>query len=120
MTSHSQLSSLPTVLEFICAQSPHTMRGLLVGLFYLIYGIFNGVAALIILLFAKTFESYKLTHHPLSCGSWFYFTTAVIALVGVVIYFFISRWYKKRQRGGQEFVNERAILESYYDTSTES
>ena len=94
------------------------MRGLLIGLLYFIYGIFNGLAALVLLIFAKTFESHKFTHHPLSCGSWFYFATAVIALTGVVIYFFTARWYKKRQRGGHELVNEQAILESYYETAT--
>ena len=87
------------------------MRGLLIGIFYAIDGIFVGITGLILLFFAKS----HLYTHTLSCGLLFYLVVLLIGTVGLVVYCVVARWYRKRQRGGQEFVNERAILESYYE-----
>jgi len=43
--------------EFICAQSPYNMRGLLIGMFYALQGIANGITALILLVFGTSFSS---------------------------------------------------------------
>lgn len=107
---------LSTGFEFICAQSPYSMRGFLIGLFYCIYGLFIGISGLVLLIFAKAFQHHKYADH-LSCGSYYYLTTTAVAVLGTVIYFVAARWYRRRQRGGQEFVNERAILESYYENA---
>ena len=39
------------VLEFICSQSPHSMKGLLIGLFYAIKGLYHVIAALLTVAF---------------------------------------------------------------------
>ena len=38
-----------TAYEFICAQSPHAMKGLLIGTFFTVKGIFQLISVLIIL-----------------------------------------------------------------------
>lgn len=104
-----------TALEFICAQSPYSMRGLLIGMIYLVDGIFAGLAGLALLVTAKVFEHRPITSDSLSCGSVYYLVVFAVGLLGTVAYFVAAVWYRRRQRGGHEFVNERAILESYYE-----
>lgn len=106
--------------EFVCAQSPYSMRGLLIGLVYFVTdGIFGAISALFLLSFAKGFSESRSSSHPLSCGSWYYVTTTLVAILGCLVYFMTAWWYRKRKRGDHEFVNERAILESYFETIIE-
>ena len=49
-------------LEFVCAQSPHSMKGMLIGLSYAITGLFKMVGTVFILFF-----SFQPTSSP-SCG----------------------------------------------------
>ena len=104
--------------EFICAQSPYNMRGLLIGMFYALQGIANGIAALILLVFGTSFSSQagKTTRGLFGCEFWFNFVILFIAIAGLGAYLATVRWYRNRQRGftGQEFVNQQAILEAYY------
>ena len=37
------------VFEFICSQSPHSMKGLIIGVFYAIRGLYQVLAALLVL-----------------------------------------------------------------------
>lgn len=104
------LIMLPT-LEFLVAQSPYEMRGLVIGLFYTMYGIFSAVVGFMMLAFAKGFGNREPA--VLTCGSWFYLTTVFLGVVGVGVYFVGARWYRKRQRDGV-MVNDQAVLEAYY------
>lgn len=93
--------------EFICAQSPHQMKGLLIGLFYCLRGIFI-IAACIILL---GFYFASPTLHP-SCGFWYYLTNLAIGTGGMLLYCIGTKGYKNRQRDDVGF--EQRFAEAYY------
>jgi peptide/histidine transporter 3/4 len=93
--------------EFICAQSPHAMKGLIIGTFFAIKGIFQLIGALIVLPFSTMYT----TVHP-SCGSAYYLVTVLISLIGLVVYVLVARRYKYRQRDEPDNIYQYA--EDYY------
>ena len=78
-------------LEFIYAQSPNNMKGLQMGMFYLIYGIFSAVGSSLY---------YGSLVHWNSDRKWsiFCFILLSIGSVGLVVYIVAARCYKNRQR----------------------
>ena len=80
------------VFEFICSQSPHTMKGLLMGLLYAIKGLYQLLAALLVLPFAL-----PSSISP-SCGFYYYLVNIVIGLVALLVYVWVARRYKYRER----------------------
>ena len=93
--------------EFRCAQSPHAMKGLIIGTFFAIKGVFQLIGALIVLPFSTMYT----TVHP-SCGSTYYLVTVLISLIGLVVYVSVARRYKYRQR--EEPDNVYQYAEDYY------
>ena len=104
-----------TVFEFICAQSPYSMRGLLIGLFYAIEATFISLIGLTLGIFVAVFDHHQNDLlHQLSCGSWYLITSIGIGIVGFIIYVTAAKFYKQRERGGYQ-VNEQTVIESYYE-----
>ena len=100
--------------EFICAQSPYSMRGLIFGTFYFIYGLFIAAVALVLMGFAVGFGG-DVNSTALSCGSSYILAVIAMGVVGLLLYLCTVKWYRYRQRGGQSGVNHQAVLEHYYD-----
>ena len=98
------------VFEFICSQSPHSMKGLLIGVFFAIRGIFQFLGAL---LFMFPFLDWKLSSPFPSCGFIYYLINIVLGLVGVVAYTWTARGYRNRQRDEPDNIYRYA--EEYYD-----
>ena len=118
--SIGELLMFISVLEFMCAQSPYSMRGLIIGMSYFIYALFSILVALVILIFALPFKhtssSFKHTSSSvLSCGDSYLLCVLVIGGFGLIFYIFIAKRYKKRQRGGQCNVNPHAVVEHYFE-----
>ena len=104
-----------TVFELICAQSPHSMKGLLFGSFYGLQGLFSLVGVAIIVPFAKgSFDS----HHPTnpSCGFGYFLLNTLLAAIGVVVFCEVAVRYKYRERG--ESYNPRPFVEAYYERNS--
>ena len=95
------------VFEFICSQSPHSMKGLIIGVFYAIRGLYQVLAALLVLPY-----SYGGTFKHLSCEFYFYLMNTVIGLVAVLVYVWIAKRYRYRVR--DELCNVRQYAEEYY------
>ena len=98
------------LLEFVCAQTPHNMKGLL-------FGVTNSVSYFNIPLGYGIFEAWKHywrqpVTHP-SCGFWYFLSTALIAGGGVVIICIVAKWYKRRER--DEPAYEHMFVEEYYE-----
>ena len=91
------------------------MRGLLIGLFYAVEGIFISLIGLTLGIVVAVFTNHKdnLLNH-LSCGSWYLITSIGIGIVGFVIYVTAAKFYKQRERGGYQ-VNEQTVIEGYYE-----
>ena len=95
------------VLEFICSQSPYSMKGLLLGIFFSIRSLFQGIAVVSIVPFGAFWKM-----ESLSCGSGFYAMYIVIGLLEFVVFSCVSKRYK--YRNVNEPSNEYRYAEEYY------
>ena len=95
------------VLEFICSQSPYSMKGLLLGSFFSIRSLFQGIAIISIVPFGRFWKI-----ESLSCGSGFYAMCIVIGLLEFVLFSCVSKRYKYREVN--EPSNEYRYAEEYY------
>jgi peptide/histidine transporter 3/4 len=105
--------------EFICAQAPFNMRGLLVGCFYALQGLASGISALLLFIFAEGYTGHKSLHTLHGCDFSFSVVILLFGVVGLIAYSVVVRWYKKRERDylGREGINHRAVLEAYYENN---
>lgn len=88
---------LTSTVEFVCAQSPYSMKGLMGGILYCV----SGLAVLLSLgmktLFQKLFEK-KLSSILYSCGVWYFSSVALLSGIWIVVACVVSKWYTKRRR----------------------
>ncbi len=92
-----------SAVEFICSQSPSSMTGLLIGVFYTIKGLFQLIATALVAPFLSCFS-----------GNWLAYSLVniVIGVVAFVVYVCVARRYKYRERG--EPCNIHQYAEEYY------
>ena len=95
------------VLEFICSQSPYSMKGLLLGTFFSMKKLFQGIVIVSIIPFGTVWKI-----ESLSCGSGFYAMCIVIGLLEFVLFSCVSKRYK--YRNVNEPSNEYRYAEEYY------
>ena len=91
-----------TVLEFICAQAPHTMKGLLIGIWYASFSIkYFTVGVLDVYMVEETTWS---IYHGVKGFSIF---------LSIIFFSLVCKFYRYRER--DEIVNEQAIIEEQYE-----
>jgi peptide/histidine transporter 3/4 len=103
-----------TTLEFISAQSPHSMKGLLVGIFFALQGFFQLLGYIISLPFSIT-DSWTNSHPVpsiISCGFIYFLATGIIGLIGFILFLIVAKKYKYRRRDDNNF-NQIKIEEVY-------
>ena len=100
-----------STLEFISAQSPHSMKGLLVGIFFAIQGFFQLVGYILTL--PLSFNQHW-TQMPtvVSCGFIHLFITSIIGLGGLTLFIITVKRYKYRKRDHENF-SQQEIEEVY-------
>ena len=91
-----------TILEFILAQAPRSMQGLLIGLWYA----YQSLAVVVRLVSVLTLQD-------VHCHYWPYIVKTLLAIVSFLLYLLVSRWYKYRQRDEPSNINRQAIIEEY-------
>ena len=89
-----------SALKFILAQSPQATKGMLIGLLSLIESINTLFGSFIIQVFYTAFEKPKVTYP--SCGFGYYLVNAVIAIAAFVLFCYVARKYKYRERVEEE------------------
>ena len=91
LTSLSHMLIYTAVFEFICSQSPHSMKCLLIGMLYAIKGLYQLLATILVVPFAVGY-----TYHPshISCGFYYYLVNIVIGLIAVLTYMWVAKKYK--------------------------
>ncbi len=105
-----------TILEFISAQSPHTMKGLLLGIFYAFRGFFIMFGCLFAFFFVQD-RWWQSTNTMLyDCGFSYYLTSSVLGLVGIVTVSIAVRCYHYRVRQDKPY--ERGYVEEIYQRYT--
>ena len=98
----SYLLVFMTVIEFICAQSPHMMKGLLIGIWYasfsikyLVVNIFDG--------YIVEENAWNIYHSAKGFG----------IFLSIVSFSLVFKFYHYRER--DEIVNEQVIIEEQYE-----
>ena len=100
-----------TVLEFISAQSPHTMKGLLLGVFFAFRGLFITLGCVVTFPFAQ--EKLWGDHRGIfDCGFSYYLSNSVLGVIGLVVFLIAARWYRNRERDDPPYTHQYA--EDYY------
>ncbi len=99
------------MLEFVCAQAPYSLRGMLVGLVFLTV-LFGGLLA------AGTYYSWEAVYQEINansptCNIWFYLFTTTVLTLASVIWCAVAKWYKNRERDEPD--RGRIYVENYYD-----
>jgi len=99
-----------TVTEFIVAQSPYGMKGLLIGSMWSLSVISLAIGAAVNV---PLTYGWKSPFSSPSCGTYYYLFVALLSVAGLVLYIAAARWYKRRERDEPE--NQQAIVEDVYD-----
>ena len=91
-----------TIFEFIIAQAPYHMQGLLIGILYSLLSI--------------KFVSLDIALNSDFGHNWLYYTIkSLIVLLSFLLYCFVSWQYRQRQRDESSTINERVIIEEYWE-----
>ena len=91
-----------TVLEFICAQAPYTMKGLLIGIWYASFSI-------------KYFTVGVLDVYIVEETTWniYHGVKGFSIFLSIIFFSLVCKFYRYRER--DEIVNEQAIIEEQYE-----
>ena len=104
LNSLSYLLVFLTTIEFICAQSPNAMKGLLIGIWYSMMSIKYIVVM-----------NLNMDKNLLQTDNWniYHGIRGVGIFVSIICFSYISKQYRYRER--DENVNEQAIIEEQYE-----
>ena len=103
---------LTSALQFICAQSPYSMKGLIFGLMYGFIGLSFGISSLVLLPLVSTAHKWLSSRN--GCGVWYLLSASIILLLIFLLSSLLSWRYKKRQRGDY-LPSEHMFAINYYD-----
>ena len=101
-------------LEFICSQTPYSMRGLLLGTMYGSVVLYCVLGYGIMQPFMK--QSTTWGTGIISCEFWYLLVILLILILDSIILFTLVKWYKKRKRE-DVLPNEQVFAERYYSRS---
>ena len=105
---------LISFLEYLCAQVPYSMKGIVAGLFFVCIGLFLPI-------FSSVYFVFKTTHFTwgtgvFSCGFWYFVTKVCLLLATMIIFIiYILKCHKKRKRE-DVLPNEHIFAEQYYSS----
>ena len=96
--------------EFMCSQAPFGMHGMIIGLFLFFSGIFIDIAmGIFLIVYYHAIPSVSF----MSCTSWIFMICGSIAVIGLVVYILIARWYVNRVRDTD--LGLRAAVEEHWE-----
>ena len=88
---------LTAVYVFVFSQSPHNMKGLLMGAIFATVGSFELLVLILQIPFFIT--SFKSLSTGTSCGSIYFIMLLVLGLICFVAYVLVAHCYQRRERG---------------------
>ena len=98
-------------LEFICSQTPYSMRGLLFGTMYGSVMLYSVIGFGILQPFTK--QSTAWGTGIISCGFWYLLVILLILVLDGIMLCILVKWYKNRKRE-DVLPNEQIFAERYY------
>ena len=81
------------VLEFICSQSPYSMKGLVFGLLFSLKSFFQAVAVILVVPYGRYWPT---SNYALHCGSGFYLVNILLAVLTLCLFSYVAKRYKYR------------------------
>ena len=100
-----------TVFEFISAQSPRSMKGLLLGMYYLITGVYQFIGSVALIPFSVLHTKWAISSH-VSCLFGYLVLICVVGTLGLVLFLVASWWYKYRVREDRPY-DQRFVVDIY-------
>ena len=101
-----------TTYEFISTQSPHSMKGLLLGTFFAITGGFEFFGSIALTPFTSQMI-WTNEHAPvISCLASYLIIICVVALIGLVLFSIVAKNYKYRERDDRPY-DQRFVVDFY-------
>ena len=100
-----------TIFEFISAQSPHSMKGLILGIYYFITGIYQFISSVAIVPFSVLHGVLGISSY-VGCLFGYLFSICVIGTIRFVLFLFASRWYRCQVRQDRPY-DQRFVVEVY-------
>ena len=108
---------MTATLEFISAQSPQSMKGLLIGLFFAIRGFFQFLNSIITVPFSlkHPWASGEMLEHPpvTNCGFVYLLFTCVVGLIGLILFSVAAKKYKYRARNAEDLFRQADVEEIF-------
>ena len=105
---------MATSFEFISAQSPHTMKGVLDGLLFAVRGLFQLIEATLLIFSLNQFWDMVAESTPVfTCEFSYYLATTLIAIVGFILLMIAVRKYKYRKREEEPY--SQSQVEEIYE-----
>ena len=98
---------LPSSFELLVAQAPIEMRGIIVGLFFSVSGLYEQMGWLLSLPFAALPSVWP------SCEFYFFLVNIVMMVASLIGVILVGKWYKLRQR--DDPFNPYSAVENFYD-----
>ena len=101
-----------TTYEFISAQSPQYMKGLLLGSFFAICGVFEFIGSVALVPF--TSKQIRSDGNPIviSCLTSYLIVISIIALIGLALFSVVAKKYKYRERDDRPY-DHRFVIDVY-------
>ena len=106
---------ITAAIQFISAQSPYSMKGLIFGLVYAIIGISVTFDYLILLPITSTADKWPPSRY--GCGMWYLLSASIVLLVMFALLCVLSCKYKRRQRA-DVLPSEHIFAINYYSRYT--
>ena len=99
-------------IEYICSQSPYSMKGLLIGFTYFIFGLSVLFTTLLLLPVFLTVENWHPV--PYGCGVWFYLCVTVFFLIFTLVCIIVFKKMCKMRRRDEDLHNGHIFAINYY------
>ena len=99
-------------VEFVSSQSPYSMKGLLIGFSYFIFGLSVLFTTLLLLPVFLTVENWHPV--PYGCGVWFYLCVTVFFLVYTLVCIIVFKKVYKMRRRDEDLHNRQIFAINYY------
>ena len=102
-----------SIFEFISAQSPHSMKGLLLGTYFAITGVYQFISSVALVPFISN-KFQTSVHYPPHTGCLFGYSlyVCVIALIGFILYIVAAKRYRYREREDRPY-DQRFVIDIY-------
>ena len=104
------LTLFVSLFEFICAQTPYDMKGLIIGLGFCALALSDALTGATLLTWVHAWL--QPPTYP-TCAFWFYLFVILVTVVSLVIFCIVAKWYKKRERN--ELLHQQRFVEDFYD-----